>query len=205
MDREEAHAEENSSRIIGSRKGTINSGGTRYTNAEDLSRLSSIKVSRKDFLRQLGWRIKQSQMLLLFYIILIITNAALLWLWWRKQDSHWIFSVIEALVNLFYILEIAVEKLTDVAYFSKCYNYVDIIMCLACWVLLGVYLYESRKKKQPDVESEINVDLLAARYVVQTVRISRYIKTAYKARRDLKQEDVKFNAQTSKMLSELLV
>jgi len=205
MDREEAHLQKNPSVINESPKGTINSGGTSYTNYEDLNRSSSLKISRKDFLRQLAWKIKQSQILLLFYFIAIMTNGILLWLSYRKEDSHWIFTVIEVLLNCIYVLEIVVEILTDVSYFSKCCNYVDIIICLACWVLLAVYLWESRRIKHQDIESEIDVDLLSARYVVQTIRISRYLKTAYIGRRYLKQDDVKFDPATSQMLSELLV
>jgi len=78
MDREEAHLQKNPSVINESPKGTINSGGTSYTNYEDLNRSSSLKISRKDFLRQLAWKIKQSQILLLFYFIAIMTNGILL-------------------------------------------------------------------------------------------------------------------------------
>jgi len=205
MGKDETPRQEKTSATIASPNMTINSWGTSYTNDKNLSRLSSMKISRKDLLKQLAGKIKQSQIFLLFNIIIIIANATLLWLAWRKQDSHWIFSAIEAFVNFIFLLEIVLEILTDSAYFSKRFNLVDVIICFACWVLWAVYFEDScRKNWKIDVESEINVDLLAARYVVQTLRISRYIMNAYVARRYLKQEDVKFDTQTTKMLSELL-
>jgi len=204
----EPHAQEKTSAMNKTQRTTINSGGTRYTNHTDLSRLSSVKVNRKDLLKQIAWKIKRSQIFLSLYIILIIGNATLLYLSFQKQDSHWIFSAIEGFFNFVYLLEIAVGILTNEAYFSKCSNLVDVIICLACWALFGFFLEEEciRKKYQPDIASEIAVDLLEARYVVQTLRICRYMKTACVARRYFDQEDVKFQSSiTTDMLSELLV
>jgi len=203
----EAGAKENISRTIASSKGTINSVGTRYINDADLTHISIIKVSRKDFLKQLAWKIKQSKIFLFLYIIVIMTNAALLYLVVYEQDRHWIILGIEASVNFVYLLEIVFGILNSTAYFSKWSNLVDVIICLLCWVLFGVYLEESyRKKYQIDIESEIDVELLTARYTLQTLRVFRYIKTAYTRRCYLKQEDVVFDStKVSKTFSDVLV
>jgi len=63
-----------------------------------------------------------------------------------RYNGHWIILAIDAFLNLMYLLEIAIGILIGASYFSKCSNWVDVIICLACWVLSGLNLEEISRK-----------------------------------------------------------
>ena len=63
----------------------------------------------------------------------------------NKLRNHIAFTVVEALVNLFLLLEVVVDVMSlGMAYFSKLYNVVDFTVTVSCVAFFFAFLEEER-------------------------------------------------------------
>lgn len=175
------------------------------TNDTKVSLLTSIQVNRYDVLKQVSWKVKQSVCFVLLYSMLIIANGVVLvWYMTRSKKHRHIMFWLEASVNLAFVLEVMVTILiqTPTYYFSRCWNCLDFIICLACLVLSGFFLYQNPKIYN-DVEVEVQDDLLEVRYFISFIRVCRFALTAMATRKTMMQSNVRFDTDCEEVVQTL--
>jgi len=195
-----------------------------------------IKVEREDVIRRLSWRVKRSTTFLIIYIIIILTNLFIL-VWELTGTASWLATtILGAVINLIFLIEVTVEIITQDHYFKKCWNVVDFVICVLCilsFIVFCIYdsvvddeeastIFSFKSMEVLTHENEVDADnldgekddddvnfgdsksipfdmnnldmvLLLLRYIVQSIRLCRFMATA--AKRNTTQEleeDVQF-------------
>merc|ERR1719319_2091158 len=147
----------------------------------------NIEVGNDDVLKRIAWRIKRSVSFFVLYIVLIILNAfVLIWeIAAAGKENHAIVIILEAMINIIFIVELSVEILTQDNFWASWWNRVDVVICVLCVVMFITFLLiEVRVDEDPsDEQLAVDVDdldqfLLFLRYSIQLFRICRFVKAA---------------------------
>merc|ERR1719320_1383639 len=90
------------------------------------------KIEREDVFRRLVWRVKRLVSFLVFYVVIVLGNLFLL-IWELSGTAIWTVAItLEALINVVFLVEVIVEIITQDDYFSKCWNILDLTICMLC-------------------------------------------------------------------------
>merc|ERR1719382_493731 len=103
--------------------------------------LTSIQVERYDLIKGLAFRIKKSVSFLLLYIGQLIANMFVLIWEFSGSEDHIAVILIELLINLFFVVEILIEIVTQgrTEYFKNIWNRLDFTVCMFCIIFFVVF------------------------------------------------------------------
>merc|ERR1719319_1579693 len=148
----------------------------------------NIEVGNDDVLKRIAWRIKRSVSFFVLYIVLIILNAfVLIWeIAAAGKDNHAIVIILEAMINIIFIVELSVEILTQADFWKSCWNRVDVVICVLCVMMFITFLLVDDtidKKISEEKEIAVGLDdldqvLLFLRYTIMLFRTCRFAKVA---------------------------
>jgi hypothetical protein len=182
-----------------------------------------VKVDREDVIRRLSWKVKRSMTFLIIYILVIMANIFILIWETTGKASYSVTITLESIINLVFLLEITVEIITQDRYFRQCWNITDFTICMLCIISFIVFCiydsvsgtasstfyaftFESLLEKDDDDKpkfgdreavpleiSDLNMVLLLTRYIVQSIRLCRFMVTAAKRNSSkVLEKDVRF-------------
>jgi len=164
--------------------------------ANEVGLITSIQVERYDIIKQLAARIKRSVSYLALYIVLTIANIFVLAWEISGREKHIAAISIEALINLVFVLEIAVEIVTEgrAVYFMNTWNRVDFTICVFCVIFFVIFCFQEAPNSHKDLSNFLDGILLTVRYVYQLGRLCRFANKARLSRHfHTQQDDIIFN------------
>jgi len=164
----------------------------------DVSLLSEIKVhGRYDVLKRVAWRLWSSNSFFVMYNMLIVSNIVVLVWEFTLGTNRWVVIGLEMVVNVAYLLEIVIEIMTQgrAEYFANFWNCLDVLVCLVCLVLFGIFLDEDIPQNHIDIESSFDAVIIIFRYLLQFIRMSRFALKGKSNREKTKLLDVVFEDQ----------
>merc|ERR1719319_1831856 len=154
----------------------------------------NIEVGNDDVLKRIAWRIKRSVSFFVLYIVLIILNAfVLIWeIAAAGKENHAIVIILEAMINIIFIVELSVEILTQgrEEFFQSTWNRVDFVVCIVCVIFFIVFLFDEMPKGRHDITTYLDGVVLSIRYCVQLFRLCRFVKSSRQGRN---QDDIVFD------------
>jgi len=163
--------------------------------ATEVGLITSIQVERYDVIKQLAVRIKRSISYLVLYVVLIVANAFVLVWEISGRESHIAVIVLEALINLIFVLEMAVEIVTQgrTVFFLSTWNKVDFTICIFCVIFFVIFCVQEAPDNHKELSTFLDGILLTIRYLYQLGRLCRFAKKAQMTRHFQSQDDIIFN------------
>jgi len=146
----------------------------------------NIEVGNDDVLKRIAWRIKRSVSFFVLYIVLIILNAfVLIWeIAAAGKENHAIVIILEAMINIIFIVELSVEILTQGRrqFFASTWNRVDFVVCCVCAIFFIIFLFDEMPKGHRDITTYLDGILIGIRYSIQLFRMMRFVKSSRQGR-----------------------
>jgi len=128
----------------------------------------------------------------LCFAMIAVSTFLIVWLAAGDTESHWWFVLLEVIVTVTIVLEVALQICADgKAYWESVWNIFDFIVMLLCIASFMVYLFEQNQGQKGDDTAALTV--LTIRYVAQGLRVIALVRRAKQSQDRENVSPVNFN------------